>query len=136
MLRAIITDMGLDDATIHLEPPKLLVYRTCGRFSDQADTEKSPEVIPSASLIVPAASAGGALGVEHAGERLRIADHCISPLFGTLRAARCRDAKHFTHFNRVYARKGTEEAPKNSISTVPLWSWEDQGPGAAQACGD
>lgn len=62
--------------------------------------------------------------------------HRISPALGTLRVARFRDAKHNTHICLVYARKGMEEAPKNSVSTVPFRSWEDQEPGAAQACGD
>ena len=74
MLRAIATDMGLDDATIRLEPLKLLVYRTGGHFTDHSDTEKTPGMIASAALIVPGAWEGGALGLEHAGERLRVGD--------------------------------------------------------------
>ena len=71
MLRTVTTDMGLDDATIHLEPLKVLVSRTGGHFTDHADTEKTPGLIAGAALIEPGAYEGGALGVENAGQRLR-----------------------------------------------------------------
>ena len=72
MLRTISTDMGLDDAQLRLEPLKLLIYREGGHFTTHADTEKTPGMVASAVLIMPGAYEGGALLLEHTGERVRI----------------------------------------------------------------
>ena len=71
MLRAVAGDMGLADATLELKPLKLLLYRAGGHFSAHADTEKAPGMVASLALIVPGEYEGGALVVEHAGERIR-----------------------------------------------------------------
>ena len=71
MLRAVADDMGLADATLELKPLKLLLYGAGGHFSAHADTEKAPGMVASLALIVPGEYEGGALVVEHAGERVR-----------------------------------------------------------------
>ena len=63
--------MGLADATLELKPLKLLLYRTGGHFSAHADTEKASGMVGSLALIVPGEYEGGALVIEHAGERVR-----------------------------------------------------------------
>ena len=73
MLEAVAAGMGLDDAELRLTPLKMLVYHAGGHFADHADTEKTPGMIASASVVVPGAYEGGALVVEHAGERLDFA---------------------------------------------------------------
>ena len=70
MLKAVGADMGLADAKLKLKPLKLLVYRKGGHFSMHADTEKTPGMVASLALIVPGEYTGGALTIEHAGERL------------------------------------------------------------------
>ena len=72
MLRTIATDMGLDDASPRLDPLKLLLYRTGGHFTMHADTEKTPGMVASLTLIMPGAYEGGTLVLEHAGERLGV----------------------------------------------------------------
>ena len=72
MLTVIATGMGLTDARLSLEPLKLLIYREGGHFTMHADTEKTPGMVASLALIVPGKYEGGALVLEHAGERLRI----------------------------------------------------------------
>ena len=73
MLRAVAKEMGLRDATLHLKPLKLLVYPPGGHFALHADTEKTPGMVASLALVVPGAYTGGALAIEHAGERLSFA---------------------------------------------------------------
>ena len=51
MLAGVAEKMGLEDATVDLKPPKLLVYREGGHFAMHADTEKSPGMIASLALI-------------------------------------------------------------------------------------
>ena len=70
MLKTVRADMGLADAKLKLKPLKLLVYRKGGHFSMHADTEKTPGMVASLALIVPGEYTGGALTIEHAGERL------------------------------------------------------------------
>ena len=74
MLRTVAADMGLADATLRLEPLKLLLYRAGGHFAEHADTEKTAGMIASLALIVPGDYEGGALVVEHGAERLRAGD--------------------------------------------------------------
>ena len=70
ILAGVAADMGLDDAELRITLLKLLLYRAGGHFAAHADTEKSPGMVASASLVVPGAYEGGALEVEHGGERL------------------------------------------------------------------
>ena len=72
MLEAVAAAMGLADATLRLEPLKLLIYRAGGHFAMHADTEKTPGMVASLALILPGAHAGGALTIEHAGESLSV----------------------------------------------------------------
>ena len=65
---------GLRDAAkLELKPLKLLVYTVGGHFALHADTEKTPGMVASLALVVPGAYVGGALAIEHAGERLSFA---------------------------------------------------------------
>ena len=73
MLRAIAREMGLRDAKLALKPLKLLVYQPGGHFCMHADTEKTPGMVASVALILPGEYKGGALTIEHAGERLSFA---------------------------------------------------------------
>ena len=73
ILAGVAADMGLDDAALRITLLKLLLYRAGGHFAVHADTEKSPGMVASASLVVPGAYEGGALEVEHGGERLHFA---------------------------------------------------------------
>ena len=74
ILSTVATDMGLEDATLRLEPLKLLIYRPGGHFTEHADTEKTPGMLASLSLIVPGEYEGGAFVVEHDGKRVRAGD--------------------------------------------------------------
>ena len=69
-LEAVAADMGLADADLVLEPLKLLVYGPGGHFAEHADTEKTPGMVASLALILPGPYEGGALAIEHGGERL------------------------------------------------------------------
>ena len=74
MLRAVAKEMGLRDAAkLELKPLKLLLYTVGGHFALHADTEKTPGMVASLALVVPGAYKGGALAIEHAGERLSFA---------------------------------------------------------------
>ena len=74
MLRAVAAEMGLEDAALRLEPLKLLIYRAGGHFTEHADTEKAPGMIASLALILPREYEGGALVVEHSGDRIQVGD--------------------------------------------------------------
>ena len=74
ILSTVAVDMGLGDATLRLEPLKLLMYRPGGHFAEHADTEKTPGMLASLSLIVPGEYEGGAFVVEHDGVRVRAGD--------------------------------------------------------------
>ena len=74
MLRAVAAEMGLADAALRLEPLKLLIYHAGGHFTEHADTEKTDGMIASLALVVPGEYEGGALVVEHAGERIQVGD--------------------------------------------------------------
>ena len=103
ILRSVGADMGLADASLRLEPLKLLIYGRSGHFSAHADTEKTPGMVASLALIVPGAYEGGALRLEHAGETLSVgaggapewrwvawyADcrHCLEPVQDGVRIA-------------------------------------------------
>ena len=65
--------MGLRDAKLEFKLLKLLVYPPGGHFAPHADTEKTPGMVASLALVVPGAYKGGALAIEHAGERLSFA---------------------------------------------------------------
>ena len=66
MLAQVATKMGLEDATLHLVPLKLLIYSPGGHFAEHADTEKCPGMIASLALIVPGEHEGGALVIKQA----------------------------------------------------------------------
>ena len=72
MLETVAAEMGLADAALRLDLLKLLLYPAGGHFSEHADTEKSPGMVASLSLIVPGEHEGGALTIEHAGRTLTI----------------------------------------------------------------
>ena len=72
ILRTVAAEMGLEDAALRLEPLKLLIYPAGGHFAEHADTEKTAGMIASLALIVPGEYDGGALVVEHAGERMQV----------------------------------------------------------------
>ena len=74
ILCTVAADMGLADATLRLEPLKLLIYRAGGHLAEHADTEKTAGMIASLALIVPGQYEVGALVVEHGAERLRAGD--------------------------------------------------------------
>ena len=60
MLETVAADIGLADAALGLEFHKLLVYPAGGHFAEHTDTEKSPGMVASVSLIVPGEHEGGA----------------------------------------------------------------------------
>ena len=71
--QAVTKEMGLRDAKLEFKLLKLLVYPVGGHFAMHADTEKTPGMVASLALVVPGAYTGGALAIEHAGERLSFA---------------------------------------------------------------
>ena len=71
--QAVTKEMGLRDAKLEFKPLKLLVYSPRGHFAPHTDTEKTPGMVASLALVVPGAYTGGALAIEHAGERLSFA---------------------------------------------------------------
>ena len=73
LLEAVAQQMGLADAKFEMEPLKLLIYEPGGHFDWHADTEKSSAMVASATLVLPGDYEGGALVVEHKGERLEFA---------------------------------------------------------------
>ena len=87
MLEAARTEMGLADATVSLEPLKVLLYRRGGHFSTHADTEKCPGMVASVALILAGEYEGGALVIEHGEDNIR---------FGPDGSARWRWAAWYT----------------------------------------
>lgn len=59
MLETVAADMGLADAALGLEFNELLVCPAGGHLAEHTDTEKSPGMVASVSLIVPGEHGGG-----------------------------------------------------------------------------